>query len=128
MNSEHPVRTPEDAVEAVVLIRRVLSEEGADASGDVDFGMARTAETILKARPRELQLAERRKQLVPLTAVQAHVEQAFVQYRQAIQRMPSRYVSQMAAEFGCEPARLQAGMDRMIAETLAEMSGPVVRP
>ncbi|CAN0342174.1 unnamed protein product, partial [Phaeothamnion confervicola] len=48
------VRTEQDAVDAITLIRRVLTEEGADSTSTIDFGMARTAETILKAREREL--------------------------------------------------------------------------
>jgi hypothetical protein len=89
--------------------------------------MARTAETILKARARALHISERKKELVPIAAVRGHVESAFIGYRRAVQRMPSRYVPELAAQLGCEPALLQAGLDRMIAETLAEMSGPVER-
>ena len=51
------VRTEQDAADAVTLIRRILSEEGAESAGQIDFGMARIAETILKARERELKMA-----------------------------------------------------------------------
>ncbi len=50
------VRTEQDAADAITLIRRILAEEGADSSGEIDFGMARIAETNLKARERELKV------------------------------------------------------------------------
>ena len=43
------VTTEDDARAAVSLVRQVLQEEGAYSSGTIDFEMARTAETILRA-------------------------------------------------------------------------------
>src|SRR4051812_19830708 len=68
-----PVRTQADAEEAISLIKRVLMEEGVPSEGPVDFDQARTAETILKARERELKMQERRKILVPLAKVVRHI-------------------------------------------------------
>src|SRR5215472_3412648 len=85
------VRSESDAREAVNLITRILNEEGVANDGTVDFAAARTADTILKARERELKMAQRRKELVPFASVKGHVERAFVAYRQAIQRLPSRF-------------------------------------
>ena len=121
------VRTEQDATDAVTLIRRILSEEGADSSGEIDFGMARIAETILKARERELKMAQRRKELVPLDRVREHVSRAFMGYRQAMQRLPSRHAAAIAAELGCDPARLEAAMAKAIREDLDALSAPVVR-
>lgn len=122
-----PVSTEGDARAAVELIRRVLSEEGADSAGVIDFSMTRTAESILKVRERDLKIAERRKELVPLTAVKAHVGKAFIGYRQAIQRLPSRFAAQMAADVGCETTALDAALSRAIEMVLTELSAPVVR-
>ena len=121
------VTTDEQAKDAVALIGRVLQQEGIVPDGAVDFPMARLAETILKARQRDLVIAERRKKLVALDAVKQHVEKAFTGYRQAVQRMPSRYAAQMAAHLGCDSAALTGELDRMISETLAELSAPAVR-
>lgn len=121
------VRTEEDAREAVSLVRRVLKDEGADSAGTIDFDMARTAETILKSHERELKMAQRRKELVPLASVRAHVERAFIGLRQAIQRMPSRHVSSIAAEVGCDPSLLDAALSKAIAAELDVLSSPVVR-
>lgn len=121
------VSTEQDAVDAVTLIRRVLAEEGADSSGEIDFGMARIAETILKARERELKMAERRKELVPLAKVREHVSRAFIGFRQAVQRLPSRHVAAIAAELGCDAGALDAALSKAIAAELDGLSTPLVR-
>ena len=125
--SPHPVRTEQDAADAITLIRRILSEEGADSSGEIDFGMARIAETILKARERELKMAQRRKELVSLDRVREHVSRAFIGFRQAVQRLPSRHAAAIAADLGCDPARLEAAMAKAIQDELDALSAPVVR-
>jgi hypothetical protein len=119
--------TEDEARDAVTLIRRVLSEEGASSAGTIDFGMARTAETILKARERELKLAERRRELVPLANVREHVNKAFVGYRQALQRIPSRCCADMAAQLGCDAGDLERLMQKAIQAQLNELSAPLVR-
>lgn len=121
------VRTEADARAAVSLVRKVLQEEGADSVGTIDFGMARTAETILKSHERQLKMQERRKELVPLAAVKGHVERAFIGLRQAIQRLPSRHVAAIAAEIGCDPGKLDAALSKAIAAELDVLSSPVVR-
>lgn len=121
------VRTEQDAADAVTLIRRILSEEGAESTGQIDFGMARIAETILKARERELKMAQRRKELVPLERVREHVSRAFIGFRQAVQRLPSRHVAAIAAELGCDAGALDAALSKAIAAELDGLSAPVVR-
>jgi hypothetical protein len=122
-----PVRTLDDAKAAISMIVRVLQEEGIATEGDVDFAKARTAEMILKARERDLKIAERKKQLVPLANVKQHIDKAFIGYRQAMQRLPSRHASQIAAELQSDPARLDVLLTKAINDTLTELSAPVVR-
>lgn len=119
--------TEDDARAAISLVRRILKEEGADSEGTIDFDMARTAETILKSHERELKMAQRRKELVPLASVKGHVERAFIGLRQAIQRLPSRHVASIAAEIGCDPSLLDAALSKAIAAELDVLSSPVVR-
>ena len=121
------VVTEDDARAAISLVRRILKEEGADSEGTIDFDMARTAETILKSHERELKMAQRRKELVPLASVKGHVERAFIGLRQAIQRLPSRHVASIAAEIGCDPSLLDAALSKAIAAELDVLSSPVVR-
>jgi len=121
-----PVRTEDDAQDAVSLVRRVLQEEGADDDGGIDFSKARFVETILKSQERELKMAQRRKELVPIAAVKTHVEKAFIGLRQVIQRLPSRHVAAIAAEIGCDPGKLEAALSKAIAAELDVLSSPVV--
>ena len=120
------VRSEADAAAAIALIRRVLMAEGATVD-EIGFAAARTADTILKAYERDLKLAERRKELVPISKVKAHVEKSYIGYRKAMQRMPSRHVPAAAAELGCDPAALDAVWSRAIAAELDALSAPVVR-
>jgi hypothetical protein len=126
--SQPAVRSEDDAREALKLIRRVLNGEGVEVNPDapVDFAMARTAETILKAHERDLKMAQRRKELVPLADVKQHVEKAFIGYRQAVQRLPSRFSAQIAAACGCDASTLDGALQQAIVAVLDELSGPVV--
>lgn len=126
-STQPSVTTEAEARDAVSLVRRILREEGADSTGTIDFDMARIAETILKSHERELKMAQRRKELVPLAAVKGHVERAFIGLRQAIQRLPSRHVASIAAEIGCDPSLLDAALSKAIAAELDVLSSPVVR-
>jgi hypothetical protein len=120
------VRTLDDAEEAVTLIRRVLIEEGAEVGGVVDFGLARTAETILKARELDLRIRERQRGLVPLDRVRRHVEKAFGGFCQAMQRLPSRHAAAMAAEIGCSQFELERALTAVFSAELDELAPPVV--
>jgi hypothetical protein len=92
------VRAEADAREAVVsLIARVLREEAAPAD-QLGYDECRTAETILKVRELDLKIRDRQKGLVPLARVRSHIEKAFTAYKQAMQRLPSRYAAAIAAE------------------------------
>lgn len=110
-----------DEVGASDLLKRIAG------TGSIDFGMARTADAILKARERELKMAERRKELVPLAKVREHVSKAFISFRQVVQRLPSRHVAAIAAELGCDAALLEAALSKAIAAELDGLSTPVVR-
>lgn len=125
--SQPAVRTVDDAKAAVALIARVLRGEGATEVGEIDYGSARTADTILKAYERDLKIAQRRKELVPIALVKTHIEKAFIGLRQAIQRLPSRHVPEMAATLGVDPTRLDEVLSKAIAAELDELSAPVVR-
>ena len=122
--SPAPVTTPDDARAAVRLIEQVLADEGVASTGPVDFPATSLAETILKARDRSLRIAERRKALVPIAAVKGRIASTFVALRRQIQQMPARHVAEMAAKLGCDAGALHGELDRMIHDTLSEMSAP----
>lgn len=122
-----PISTEDDAREAVSLITRILQEEGGIATGVVDFDAARTAETILKARERAINIETKQQRLVPADEVAKYVGNQFVKYRQAVQRIPARFSAQMAGEIGCDPHQLDAALSKVIASVLNELAAPNVR-
>jgi hypothetical protein len=63
---------------------------------------------------------------VPLKHVQKHVERIFIGVRQAIQHIPARHCSQIAAKLGCDQMVLEAELTRAITAELNELSSPVV--
>lgn len=120
------VRTEADARDAIGLVRRILIEEGHVSEGELTFADMRTAETIIKIRERELKLAERRKEVIPVSKAREHIERAFIGYRQAVQRLPSRHAAAIAAALGCDPAALDKALSQAIADELDTLSTPVV--
>lgn len=84
------VSTEDDAREAVSLIARVLREEGGAPIGVLGFDDARTAETILKARERALNIEAKQKRLIPADQVATYVGRCFVEYRQAMVTIRAR--------------------------------------
>ena len=115
------VRTEADAREAVTMVRRILEEEGADA-GSVDFNAARTAETIIKTREREMKLQVAGGKLVSADAVHKAVFALAREERDALSNWPSRVAPLIAAEIGADQVRLAVALEKHVREHLAERS------
>jgi hypothetical protein len=122
-----PVKTPDDALEAVSLIARVLREEGHVDPGKLDYNAARTAETILKARERAISIAERQKTLVNLERVRRQVYDLGRQFRDVVQQIPARHAAQIAAAVGCNVHELDRELTRVIRETLSQIAEREIR-
>jgi hypothetical protein len=122
-----PVATIEDAQEAVALIRRVLAEEGRQIDGAPTYDDVRSAELILKARERAINIAASEGSMVPMAPLVRHVSEAFRNYRKSLEALPARYGAQIAAEVGCDVGKLDRALSTMIRAHLTELSAPVVR-
>ena len=61
---------------------------------------------------------------MPIAAVKGDIASTFVALRRQIQQMPARHVAEMAAKLGCDAGALHGELDRMIHDTLSEMSAP----
>jgi len=84
-----PIHSPDEARDAVTLIAGVLREEGHGAVEVVDFNAARTAETILKARLRLIQVEEAAGRLIPAAAAERAWAGAMVQMRARLLAVPT---------------------------------------
>lgn len=125
--SAQPVRTIDDAEEAVALIRQVLAEEGREIDGAPTFDDVRTAETILKSRERAFNLAVQKKEFTPTRPALKHVEEAFSNYKRELLSLPARYGAELAAACGGDVAALDRALSKVIREHLDGLSAPVVR-
>lgn len=114
------VRTEADAKEAIAFIQRILREEGAPAGRLLDFDLVRTAETILKARERELRMQVVAGKLVDADAVHAEVFRLAREDRDALTNWPSQAAPLIAAEIGADAVKLAVSMDKYVRLYLAE--------
>ncbi|WP_245516567.1 hypothetical protein [Methylobacterium segetis] len=124
----HPtaqVRTEDEARDAISLIARVLGEEGVPDDGKgIDFGKARTAELILKARQRSLDQAEQEGRLVDRSAAEKLFFETARDMRDAWLSWPARIGIELADELGIDARFLTPALTRQVHRHLAEMGEP----
>lgn len=118
------VRTEAEARQAISLVARVLAEEGAEAAGPVDFGKARTAELILKARQRSLDQAEQEGRLVNRAAAEAAFFAEARAIRDAWIAWPARVAIELADELGVEARQLTTPSTGRCAVTSPNWASP----
>lgn len=114
------VETEDDAREAINLIARVLQEEGAPELRTIDFDAARTAETILKARERDLRMQVARGKLVDAERVGKVAFDVARRARDAWMNWPSRVAPLIAASLGCDQVNLAVELENHVRQHLAE--------
>lgn len=121
-----PVKTLDDAAEAVSLIRRVLEEEGV-ASGTIDYQAARTADLILKARERALKMEIESGRLVEADVVRNAVFDLARQDRDSWQNWPSQIGPLLASELGADIAKTITVLEDFVRRHLGERSQAALR-
>lgn len=119
-NREAPVRTEDDAREAVNLIARVLAEEG--QTGLNGFDAARTAETILKVHERDLGLAKARGELIDRSKAEQIAFSFSRAARDALLQWPARVAAIMASELKVDPHQMETVLDKHVREHLADVA------
>lgn len=123
-----PSAAEREARAAVALIRRILAEEGAPSEQrQIDFDAVRTAETILKARERDLRIEIERRRLIDAGAARKEVLALARQERDALLNWPARIGPLLAAEFAIDQVALTVSLERHIREHLSGRSEPALR-
>jgi hypothetical protein len=112
---------PEAAVGAV---KQTLQEQGLPASGDMTFLQARTANEVLKAQERRLQLQQLKGELVDWAWAVSLVFRLARDERDAWSGWPARVAAVLAAELGCDTHHLQTVLDRHVREHLEQLAEP----
>lgn len=107
---------------AAVVAWRIerLTETAATAGGDVDLAEAKRRRAVAEAELAELDLAERRGDLLARDDVDAAMTGAFARVRARMLALPSAVAAAAADE--AEPGRVQALLADAVHEALAELS------
>jgi hypothetical protein len=114
------INTPEQAREAIALIAQILNEEGQE--GLSGFNAARTAETILKVRERDLNLAKKRGELVDSRRAAELIFAKARSERDVWLQWPARVGALMAAELKLDPHQMETVLDAYVRQHLAEIT------
>ncbi|WP_338821430.1 hypothetical protein [Bradyrhizobium septentrionale] len=115
------VRSKQDAKQAVSMIQDVLETEGA-YHGKIDFNAARTAELILKARARYIEIECQAKRLVDAKVVKDSAFAFARMYRDALLNWPSQIGSMLAHEIGSDPIVTMIALEKYVRQHLTEIS------
>jgi hypothetical protein len=105
-------------------VARLLQAEGIEINGSPTLTQVKTAEALARIEQKTFELAVTKQQYVELRHVQAHIGRAFTGIRRTFQNMPARYSAAMAAKLGIDQIALCNELDRMVFETLHELSEP----
>lgn len=124
--SVRPVSTPDEAREAISMVRRILDEEGVKA-GMVDFNATRTADLILKARERAIRIEVAQGRLVDADAVRKTVFNLSREDRDSWTNWPARIAPIMAAQFGLDQMALTIYLEEAVRQHLTERADPALR-
>lgn len=116
---------PQAALEAV---RETLHEAGAETEvgeaqgGEVSFLRARLANEVIKAQLAKVRLGKAKGDLVDRARASAMVFDLARRERDAWIGWPARVASNMAAELGADPHRMEEVLDRYLREHLGELA------
>ena len=117
------ISTPEEAAEAVSLVRRVLEEEGVKCAV-VDFSAARTAELILKSHARKQRLDVESGKLVDHDTAKRKTFEMSRRDRDAWANWPSRVSPMMAADLDVDPVKLVIVLEKYVRQQQLDNSQP----
>ncbi|MEG3637662.1 hypothetical protein [Magnetococcus sp. PR-3] len=108
---------------AVHSVRETLQESGQPVGpGGMTFMQAKTADMVLRAQLRKIELEEKKRSLIDREKVLSHVFKNARQFRDAWQNWPSRVASRMAAELGVDDHQMHLSLEQYVREHLEEIS------
>ncbi len=108
---------------AINTVRETLQDGGNNTpnAGTTTYMQARTADMVLRAQYRKIELEQLKGTLVNKQVHDDKVFRLARQLRDMIQNWPSRVVPQMAAELGVDAHQLQVTLDRSVRELLGDI-------
>ena len=119
----NPTRLKPVPTAAVNSVRETLQESGQPSGpGGMTFMQAKTADMVLRAQLRKLELEERKNSLIDREKNYAHIFRNARQFRDAVMNWPARVVAEMAAELEIDPHTLQLAMEQHLRQLLQELA------
>jgi terminase small subunit / prophage DNA-packing protein len=96
-------------------------------TADLPLDEARRRKLAAEAQLAEMELELKRGEMTPTRPMLRHIEEAFNNYRKELLALPARYGAQIAAEAGCDVAKIDRALTATIRDHLGRLSAPVVR-
>ncbi len=113
---------------AVNSVRETLRENGqAAGSGNMTFMQAKTADMVMRAQLRKIELEERKKSVINRARTLDLVEELSRRDRDSLQNWPARISARMAAELGIDAHRMHNTLEKYVREHLEECSNREIR-
>ena len=113
---------------AVNSVRDTLRENGQPTgSGNMTFMQAKTADMVMRAQLRKIELEERKKSVINRARTLDLVEELSRQDRDSLQNWPARVSARMAAELGLDAHLMHITLDKYVREYLEECSTRTIR-
>ncbi len=109
---------PETAINSV---RETVHETGQPPGASGTYMQARTADMVMRAQHRKIELERLKESLVSKEAYNAKVFKLARQLRDMIQNWPSRVAPEMAAELGVDTHLMHVALDRYVRELLMDI-------
>lgn len=91
------------------------------STGGTSLLQARTVNEVLKAKLKQVELAEKKEELVDRAKAVAHVFHLARVERDAWLNWPARVSGQMASQLGIDPHQMHVALDTVVREHLIEL-------
>lgn len=129
---QRKVAAPEPAQTSKVQVEPAASKQPAQrdtpdtgvpplSTGGTSLLQARTVNEVLKAKLKQVELAERKEELVDRAKAVAHVFHLARVERDAWLNWPARVSGQMASQLGIDPHQMHVALDTVVREHLIEL-------
>jgi hypothetical protein len=129
---QRKVAAPEPAQKSKVQVEPAASKQPAQretpdagvpplSTGGTSLLQARTVNEVLKAKLKQVELAEKKEELVDRAKAVAHVFHLARVERDAWLNWPARVSGQMASQLGIDPHQMHVALDTVVREHLIEL-------
>ena len=122
-----PVMKPVPTM-AVNSVKETLRDSGQPTGpGGMTFMQAKTADMVLRAQLRKLELEDRKNSLIDREKTYSHINSNARQFRDSLLNWPARVVAEMASELEVDSHTLQITLEKHLRDLLQELADMPLR-